>query len=647
METLLQLRGIRRHFGEGERTVTVLDGIDLAIARGEMVAIVGASGSGKSTLMNLLGCLDQPSEGAYLVAGRDTATLSRDELAALRREHFGFIFQRYHLLADLDARANVEVPALYAGLDPVARRQRSETLLTRFGLASRLSHKPSQLSGGQQQRVSIARALVNGGEVILADEPTGALDSQSGAEVMASLQALHRQGHTLVIVTHDMEIARHAERIIELKDGRVIADRRTREPESQASQAAAKTSASGRTPLMAGLGNALQMALKAMVARRLRTFLTMLGIIIGIASVVTVVALGQGSRQQVLENINAMGTSTLEVFPGRGFGDLRSAAIQTLRIGDAEAIARLDYVDSVTPSLSTSATLRLGSTAVSGTINGVGAGFFQVRGYRLAQGMGFDRQSEESLAQEVVIDEHTRDKLFAPTQSPLGQVILLGDLPCRVIGVAVKSRSGFGSDETLNVWIPHTTAMSRLLGQSHLRSISVRVRDEVSLNAAQDGISRLLALRHGSQDFFLLNTDSIRQTMTQTSTTLTTLIALIALISLIVGGIGVMNIMLVSVTERTREIGVRMAVGARARDIQQQFLIEAVLICLLGGMLGIALSLLLGQLFEHLGSGVRMIYSLPAMGMACLCASLIGVIFGFAPARRAARLDPIHALERE
>ncbi|MGU5625550.1 MacB family efflux pump subunit [Aeromonas caviae] len=649
MGALLQLRGIRRHFKEGERTVTVLDGIDLAIARGEMVAIVGASGSGKSTLMNLLGCLDQPSEGAYLVAGRDTATLSRDELAALRREHFGFIFQRYHLLADLDARTNVEVPALYAGLDPAERRQRAEALLTRFGLASRLEHKPSQLSGGQQQRVSIARALINGGEVILADEPTGALDSQSGAEVMASLQALHRQGHTLVIVTHDMDIARHAERIIELKDGRVIADRRTREPQAlpQATQAATKTSARGKTPLMAGLGNALQMALKAMVAQRRRTFLTMLGIIIGIASVVTVVALGQGSRERVLENINAMGTSTLEVFPGRGFGDMRSATIQTLRLGDAEAIARLDYVHSVTPSLSTSATLRLGSTAVSGTINGVGAQFFQVRGYRLAQGMGFDRQSEESLAQEVVIDEHTRDKLFAPTQSPLGQVILLGDLPCRVIGVAIKNQSGFGSDETLNVWIPHTTAMSRLLGQSHLRSISVRVRDEVSLDAAQDGISRLLTLRHGSQDFFLLNTDSIRQTISQTSATLTTLIALIALISLIVGGIGVMNIMLVSVTERTREIGVRMAVGARTRDIQQQFLIEAVLICLLGGVLGIALSLVVGQLFDHFSSGVRMSYSLAAMGVACLCASLIGVIFGFAPARRAAKLEPIHALERE
>ncbi|MFQ2593006.1 MacB family efflux pump subunit [Aeromonas caviae] len=646
MGALLQLRGIRRHFGEGERTVTVLDGIDLTIARGEMVAIVGASGSGKSTLMNLLGCLDQPSEGAYLVAGRDTATLSRDELAALRREHFGFIFQRYHLLADLDAQANVEVPALYAGLDPATRRQRAEALLTRFGLANRLGHKPSQLSGGQQQRVSIARALVNGGEVILADEPTGALDSQSGAEVMDCLKALHRQGHTLVIVTHDMEIARHAERIIELKDGRVIADRRTGTAGTPSPLPPRPATRGGSRPLT-GLGNALQMALKAMVAQRLRTFLTMLGIIIGIASVVTVVALGQGSRERVLENINAMGTSTLEVFPGRGFGDMRSATIQTLRIGDAEAIARLDYVHSVTPSLSTSATLRLGSTAVSGTINGVGAQFFQVRGYRLAQGMGFDRQSEESLAQEVVIDEHTRDKLFAPTQSPLGQVILLGDLPCRVIGVAIKNQSGFGSDETLNVWIPHTTAMSRLLGQSHLRSISVRVKDEVSLDAAQDGIGRLLALRHGSQDFFLLNTDSIRQTISQTSATLTTLIALIALISLIVGGIGVMNIMLVSVTERTREIGVRMAVGARTRDIQQQFLIEAVLICLLGGVLGIALSLLLGQLFDHFSSGVRMSYSLAAMGVACLCASLIGVIFGFAPARRAARLDPIHALERE
>ena len=648
MDALLQLRGIGRRFGEGDSAVTVLDGINLTIARGEMVAIVGASGSGKSTLMNLLGCLDQPSEGAYLVAGRDTATLSRDELAALRREHFGFIFQRYHLLADLDARANVEVPALYAGLDPAERRRRAEALLTRFGLANRLSHKPSQLSGGQQQRVSIARALINGGEVILADEPTGALDSQSGAEVMDSLKALHRQGHTLVIVTHDMAIARHAGRIIELRDGRVIADRRTctqgvPTPPSRPQRPATRR---GLRPL-AGLGNALRMALKAMIAQRLRTFLTMLGIIIGIASVVTVVALGQGSRQQVLENINAMGTSTLEVFPGRGFGDLRSAAIQTLRIGDAEAIARLDYVDSVTPSLGTSATLRLGSTAVSGTINGVGAQFFQVRGYRLAQGMGFDRQSEETLAQEVVIDENTRDKLFSPSVSPLGQVILLGDLPCRVIGVAIRNQSGFGSDETLNVWIPHTTAMGRMLGQSHLRSISVRVKDEVSLSVAQDGIGRLLALRHGGQDFFLLNTDSIRQTMSQTSATLTRLIALIALISLIVGGIGVMNIMLVSVTERTREIGVRMAVGARTRDIQQQFLSEAVLVCLLGGVLGIALSLLLGQLLGHFGSGVRMSYSLPAMGVACLCASLIGVIFGLAPARRAAGLDPIHALERE
>ncbi|MGL5285320.1 MAG: ABC transporter permease, partial [Aeromonas sp.] len=391
----------------------------------------------------------------------------------------------------------------------------------------------------------------------------------------------------------------------------------------------------------------LKMALLAMSSQRLRTFLTMLGIIIGIASVVTVVALGQGSRQKVLDNINAMGTSTLEVFPGRGFGDMRSGAIQTLRSSDADALAQLSYIHSVTPTLSTSTSLRVGNIAVSGTVNGVGEQYFLVRGYSLTEGMGFDRQSVTELAQEVVIDQNTRDKLFANGENPLGQVILLGNLPCRVIGVATKNQSGFGSDENLNVWIPYTTAMKRMLGQTYLRSISVRVVDEVSLDAAQQGITQLLTLRHGREDFFVLNTDSIRQTITETNATLTLLIAMIAFISLLVGGIGVMNIMLVSVTERTREIGVRMAVGARTRDILQQFLIEAVLVCLLGGILGIALSLLIGVLFDHFSSSFQMIYSLPAMLGACLCATLIGVLFGFAPARRAARMDPIHALERE
>ncbi|MFM4810009.1 MacB family efflux pump subunit [Aeromonas hydrophila] len=646
-EPLLQLSGIRRHFGDGERRVEVLKGIDLTIARGEMVAIVGASGSGKSTLLNILGCLDQPSEGDYRVAGRETSRLAADALATLRREHFGFIFQRYHLLGDLSARDNVALPALYAGLAGDARKARAESLLQRLGLGSRLDYKPSQLSGGQQQRVSIARALINGGQVILADEPTGALDSQSGAEVLDILGALHRQGHTLVLVTHDMAIAEQAERLIELKDGEVVADRRRESASPSPAPTTPRIDTEGRGALAGRLGAAFKMALLAMRAQRMRTFLTMLGIIIGIAAVVSVVALGRGSQQQVLANINAMGTSTLEIFPGSGFGDRRAEAVQTLRVEDAEALAGLGYVHSVTPSLATSVTLRRGSQAVLGSVNGVGEQFFQVRGYRLLQGMLFDATSVAALAQEVVIDENSLARLFTAGESPLGQVILLGSLPCRVIGVVARNQSGFGSDENLNVWIPHTTIMTRMLGQSHLRSISVRVQDDVALAAAEDGINRLLRERHGAQDFFVLNTDSIRQAITSTNATLTLLIAMIALISLVVGGIGVMNIMLVSVSERTREIGVRMAVGARTGDILQQFLIEAVLVCLLGGVAGVLLSLLVGVLFEHFSSQFTLSYSLDAVLMAFFCSSLIGVLFGFFPARRAARMDPIHALERE
>jgi len=647
-QPLLQLHGISRRFQAGDQNVTVLKEINLSIAQGEMVAIVGASGSGKSTLMNILGCLDRPSEGDYQVAGRSTAQLDRDSLAELRREHFGFIFQRYHLLGDLSAHGNVEVPAVYAGHARSARQQHAADLLQRLGLAQRLNYRPSQLSGGQQQRVSIARALMNGGEVILADEPTGALDSHSGQEVMSILKDLHARGHTVVIVTHDMQVAEHAQRIIELSDGEIVADRRKTTAHTVARLPIALDNAVSRWQSQRDrLYEAFKMALLAMASQRLRTLLTMLGIIIGIASVVSVVALGKGSQQQVLANINAMGTSTLEVYPGKDFGDMRSAAVQTLRATDADALAQQGYVHSVTPTVSSSTTFRYGNQSVSGTVNGVGEQYFLVRGYSIDSGMAFNRHSVDQLMQEAVIDENTRNKLFPHGANPLGEVILLGSLPCRIIGVAAKKQSGFGSDENLNVWIPYTTAMKRMLGQSYLKSITVRVNDDIDLTSAEDGVTRLLSQRHGGKDFFVMNTDSIRQTIEKTTATLTLLVSMIALISLVVGGIGVMNIMLVSVTERTREIGVRMAVGARASDIMQQFLIEAVLVCLLGGTLGVLLSLGIGVVFSQFSDNFTMVYSTESIAAAFICSTLIGVIFGFFPARRAAGMDPIHALERE
>ena len=657
---LLELRGLRREFPAGDQTLAVLKDIDLAIEAGEMVAIVGASGSGKSTLMNILGCLDRPTRGAYRVAGRDTGELDADELARLRREHFGFIFQRYHLLPDLTALGNVEIPAVYAGKPRADRQARAQALLARLGLQDRSAHRPGQLSGGQQQRVSIARALMNGGQVILADEPTGALDTQTGREVLDILEELNAAGHTVIVVTHDMEVARHARRIIEIRDGEIVADRgpaaATAGPDAQAAGRSAGPDRADRADRAgdswrAGLdraAEALRMALLAMNSHRLRTFLTMLGIVIGIAAVVSVVALGSGSREKILQDISSIGTNTIDIFPGKDFGDEKAASIRTLVPADADALARQDYADSVTPSVTTSASVRYRNVSVSATINGVGEQYFRVRGVTIAQGQAFDAAGVQRRAQDVVIDEKTRDTLFGNSGAALGQVILLGGMPARVIGVARKQDSAFGgSAETLNVWVPYTTALGRLLGQQHLRSITVRVSDTVATTQAEQSIVKLLTQRHGTKDFFVFNTDTIRRTVEATTATMTLLVSAIALISLVVGGIGVMNIMLVSVTERTREIGVRMAVGARRGDIMRQFLIEAVLVCLIGGVLGILLSLGIGVLVDHAGFGFRMIYSAASMVAAFVCSTLIGVLFGFLPARNAARLDPVEALARE
>ena len=647
-EPIISIRGLVRRFQTGGESVDILKGVNLDIHRGEMVAIIGQSGSGKSTLMNILGCLDRASEGRYAFSGRDVGKLDADELAALRREHFGFIFQRYQLLPDLDAVENVAMPAVYAGVEPAARRERAIALLTRLGLGERLDHRPNALSGGQQQRVSVARALMNGGEVILADEPTGALDSRSGKDLMALLRELHGDGHTIIVVTHDPQIAAQTERVIEISDGEIIADRmNTESTRHVAEPVAAKKAASWRRGIDRTL-EAFNMALRAMGAHKLRTFLTMLGIIIGIASVVSVVALGQGSQQTVLENISSIGTNTINIYPGSGFGDMRSGRVRTLLPSDADALAGEPYADSVTPQVSANATARYRNTASNASITGVGVDYFQVNGRTFTSGSGFTQDSIDDRAQEAVIDQNAVDAIFTGGQDPIGEVIMLGNVPVRVIGVVATS-SGFGpGGNSANVYLPYTSAMSRILGQSYLSQITVRIADDYETSDAEAQITALMLQLHGgTQDFFLQNTDTIRETIQSTTATLTLLISTIAIISLVVGGIGVMNIMLVSVSERTKEIGIRMAVGARRSDILRQFLIEAILVCFAGGLAGVALSFALGQGLTTIVAGARLAYSTESIVLAILSSSLIGIIFGFMPARSAARLDPVEALARE
>ena len=645
---LLSLVQVRREYPSGDGVFAALKDINLEIRAGEMVAIIGQSGSGKSTLMNILGCLDRPTSGIYKVNGRATSDLEPDELAALRREHFGFIFQRYHLLGDLSAAANVEVPAVYSGRDRAQRSVRASQLLTRLGLTERSGHKPGQLSGGQQQRVSIARALMNGGEVIFADEPTGALDSASGAEVMQILDQLHAEGHTVILVTHDMGVAKHAERIIEIRDGAIISDTRD--------HAFVPTVTLPEPPphdgtvwqqMLDRLREAFNMALLAMAAHKLRTFLTMLGIIIGIASVVSVVALGNGSQQRILADISSLGTNTLTIYPGKSFGDTLSAKIETLRDADADALAQLSYVDSATPSVATSVTARYRNITATSQVNGVGEAYFRVRGLELKTGHLFDARSVKTLEQVVVIDQNTQKTLFPHGEDPLGVVVVLGNVPVRIVGVVGTQQQGFGGSDNLTVYAPYTTVMSRMLGQAYLSSITVRVNDNTPTAAAEVAVTALLAKRHSTTDFFISNSDDIRKTITNVTGTMTLLVAAIAVISLAVGGIGVMNIMLVSVTERTSEIGVRMAVGARQSDILQQFLIEAVLVCLVGGLVGVLLSFVVGLGFKLFSTSFQLSYSVLSIVSAFLCSTLIGVVFGFLPARRAAKLDPVEALSRD
>jgi macrolide transport system ATP-binding/permease protein len=637
---LLDIRHAIRCFSSGESEIRALDDVSLTVWPGEFVAIMGQSGSGKTTLMNIIGCLDRLDSGSYHVLGQDVASMDADRLAQLRSETFGFVFQRYNLLPTESAVENVEIPAIYAGTAPAPRRSHAAALLARLGLGERLDHRPTQLSGGQQQRVAIARALINDPPLILADEPTGALDSKSGVEVMALLHELHAQGRTIVLITHDEQVAAHAERVIRLRDGKISGEEQLKH--SKPRTTIEKKSAHSAT---ASLNEILSMALKALRVNKFRTALTLLGIIIGVAAVITMLAVGNGSKQKVLDQIMAMGTNLLVVLPGapgvRPTGDVASLTVE-----EAQMIAQLPHVLASVPSRNGRMTVRYAGVDIQTIVQATGADLPLARDWPLEAGLFFTPEDVKGYAPVAVIGKTVANTLFGGTDKAIGEFIILRNIPMQIIGVmAAKGAASNGNDQDDVVFVPYTTGFVRLFGKPYLSSITIKVSEANVMQDTQAAVHALMLREHKVEDFTIRNMASAIETATETQDTLTSLLGIVAAVSLIVGGIGVMNIMLVSVTERTREIGVRMATGARRRDILLQFNIESTLVCALGGVLGLFIGFGLAMILHFTGTRVIFTWEPPVLAFFCACAT--GVFFGYLPARKAAMMDPVVALASE
>ena len=641
---MIELKNICKVFQNGDERALVLKNINLEIKQGEFVAIIGQSGSGKSTLMNILGCLDTPSSGTYTLDGKDISHFSKDELSELRLKKFGFIFQRYNLIPASNATENVALPGIYAGTKKFERTQRAKELLSKLGLGDKTDFMPNHLSGGQQQRVSIARALMNGGEILLCDEPTGALDSASGQTVMQIIKELNQAGHTIIMVTHDKQIASWASRVIEISDGRIINDSKTEQSLNKLNKPKSEH-ASDLSRLKDRFFESFNMSISAIKAHKLRSFLTMLGIIIGISSVICVVALARGSQENILEGINKMGVSTITIFPGRGFGDRGSAKRKNFSIEDINILESLEFVDNAMPRTSSSGTLIYANTSSGASVRAGTEMILKISSVELKSGRNFTKDDIQNSASVIIIDENTQ-KTFFKDSDPLDKIMIFNKRPFRVIGVGKRDEGAF-SDGSLSIYMPYTTLANKVTGSHKIRSIVVSIAPGVNSQLAEYAISEILKIRRGGTDFHMINSDTILKTIKATTDTMSLLISGIALISLVVGGIGVMNIMLVSVIERTKEIGVRMAIGAKGADIMLQFLIEAILLCALGGVIGVLLAFGIGGLFNLISNDIKMSFSLVSIIIAFGISSLVGIVFGYMPAKRAAKLNPIDALLRE
>ena len=699
-QPVVRLADIFRSFRLGGTEVPALQGVSVSIERGEFVAIMGSSGSGKSTMMNIIGCLDRPTSGQFFFEGRDVARLSEPELARIRSERIGFVFQSFNLLARTSALENVILPLLYgasAALSSSQRNQRGLELLASVGLADRARNMPNQLSGGQQQRVALARALINHPAVLLADEPTGNLDTRTSHEIMGVIRHLNRdQGVTVVVVTHESDIAAYADRVIVMRDGKILSDEHqiavSTADDAQTSSGPASPSPAVGAPLpdgqtglrLAFLSMIVAASLEALARNKLRSALTMLGVFIGVAALIAMVAVGDGASAAVQKQLETLGTNMVVVQPGTTTaGGVRAGAgsASTLTVVDAQTILREDPAVARVSYLARQAgQVQYRDQNWNTAIQGVTPSYLDIVSWHIARGSAMTEQQNDAAETVCLIGQTVYQNLFAPGEDPVGAIVLIKGVPMRVIGLlAAKGQSGYGQDQDDVVMIPFNAAERKVLGVAapqtaqdqvsatypvtanafgisprmtgYVNSIYVQAAAANLVSTAIVQVSATLARRHHIQvgqldDFSVRNLSQIVAAQESSSQVMAALLAMVASISLLVGGIGIMNILLVSVTERTREIGIRMAIGAQRLQVLLQFLAESVLLSVTGGVAGIGFGLLVSAGISKVAHWPTQM-SLTAVFGGFAFSAAVGIFFGYYPARKAANLNPIDALHYE
>jgi macrolide transport system ATP-binding/permease protein len=703
-EPIIAVENVTRTYHVGEVDVHALRGVDLVVERGEFVAVMGSSGSGKSTLMAILGCLDRPSSGSYRFEGVDVAQLDEPELARIRSERLGFVFQSFNLLARTSAIENTALPLFYAVSGPSSRGlrlERARSALELMGLGARGRNTPGQLSGGEQQRVAIARALINDPSVLLADEPTGNLDTRNSHDIMRTLQSLNRErGVTIIVVTHESDIAAYADRVVTMRDGRIVSDERKRSPDRAAAEPVGKAEAAARRDL-APIGAAgavaarsgafwafgrmiVAAALQALARNKMRSALTMLGVFIGVAALIAMVAVGQGANEAVRKQIESLGTNLLVVVPGAArMGGVRGGlgSASTLTVADADAIRReAQTVGQVSYLIRQSGQVQYANQNWTTSIQGVSANYPPITNWQIKAGRGISQDDDNDAALVVVLGQTVSRQLFGTNENPIGAVIQVKSAPLRVVGIlASKGQTPFGTDQDDLVMVPFSTAERKVLGVAapsqqqvpinwiypaapnpyglqqrltgYVNQVYVQAASPSQVQAAIGQVTDILARRHrirpgDTNDFSVRNLSQIAETAESSSRIMALLLAAVASISLVVGGIGIMNILLVSVTERTREIGLRMAIGARRLHVLLQFLAEAVILSVTGGIAGIVMGMGFSKAIS-LAAGWPTSISTAAIAGGFLFSAAVGIFFGYYPARKAASLDPIEALRYE